>query len=196
MRAKWAAIGFLTAYATAICNGAAQQAGIEIGTHPAQVNSVAFARRVPPLQQLTYFQAIKFIDDDMKYIDGSSAFFISPSGEMCFRTRAFSPLTIYDDYYSDWCIYPTSVSRVEATTNQITHISEIRLWCSHAYPQCAQGINYPWVPWKYRSWIANSITIQTVEPQQERAAMQRLIFLMGGSTGLPAIDDLRAGRPD
>jgi hypothetical protein len=195
MRANSAAIVFLTAYATTICNGAAQQTGIETGTPPAQINSVAFAQRAP-LQQFTYFQAIKYIDDDMKYIDGASAFFVSPSGEMCFRTRASAPLTIYDDYYSDWCIYPNSVSRVEANTNQITHISEIRLWCSRAYPQCAQGINYPWAPWKYRSWNANSITIQTLAPQQEQAALQRLIFVMGGTTGLPAIDDLRAGRPD
>jgi hypothetical protein len=181
MRANSAAIVFLTAYATTICNGAAQQAGIETGTHPAQINSVAFARRVPPLQQLTYFQAIKFIDDDMKYIDGSSAFFISPSGEMCFRTRAFSPLTIYDDYYSDWCIYPTSVSRVEAATSQLTHFSMIRLWCKHAFPQCAHSINYPSFPWVSGNGIANSMTIQTVSSQQLRAAVQDLIFAMGGA---------------
>jgi hypothetical protein len=42
----------------------------------------------------------------------------------------------------------------------------------HAYPQCAHSF--------YE--IANSISAPTIEYRQERAALENLIYLMGGNT--------------
>lgn len=162
------------------------------GAPPPAVNSPAFAVRAPLPGQFGYQETIKYIDDGMKYVDPYSRFFVSAAGELCFYAPPVSPQTIYDDHHSTWCLYPQTVSRVEALWNGSGGISEVRLWCRHAYPQCARRLDFP-NPLGTLRWAANSITLRMIPYREERAAIENLVFLMGGSpapsgmsTGLPA----------
>jgi hypothetical protein len=198
MRAIWAAAAtaaavFLTAYASPpACRGQVMLTGFGTVTSPASINSIYFARRPPSPYQLNYLQAIKYIDDGMKYIDPLSDFFVSPLGELCFRSLPNSIDNIYNNYYSNWCMYPVMVSKVEVTTNGV------QLSCLHAYPQCAHRRDRPSLLDYFLSdkrWIADSITAQTVPYRQERAALQDLIVMMGGNAGDSGeATDLRADR--
>jgi hypothetical protein len=145
-----------------------------IGSPDAPINSPAFARRGPLPGRPDYLQTIKYIDDGMRYIDPLTQFFVSPVGEMCFRTKPNYPQVIYETRYRIWCIYPQTVDRVEAVTNDITRINEVHVWCLRAYPQCAHSLNEI-------GWIANSISASTVDYRQERDAVENLIYLMGGN---------------
>ena len=147
---------------------------------PAPVNSVAFAVRPALPGHLLYLQAIRYIDDGMKYTDPYSGFFVSPAGQICFRTFPSTPRAIYDSHYSDWCMYPQHVGRIDAMANKITNIDEVRLWCVRSYPQCVRRVGYP-NPLGDRRWIANSVSAPTVDYRQQRAALQNLIYLMGGN---------------
>ena len=142
--------------------------GFVIETVPAPINSPVFAVRGALPGQPSFSQTVKYIDDGMRYIDPESAFFISPAGEMCFRTRPHYPTIYYDTYYRNWCVYPQSVERVEAGVGLTSN--EVRLWCMHAYPQCVHTF--------YE--IADSISAPTMDYRQERAALENLIYLMGG----------------
>jgi len=42
---------------------------------PQYANNPVFARRVPPAGRLTYLDTIKYIDDGMRYVDPTAAFF-------------------------------------------------------------------------------------------------------------------------
>lgn len=141
---------------------------------------VALVAPVPPAIALTYLQTVKFIDDGLRYIDPPSRFFISPAGEMCFRVVPNSPQVIYESHYADWCIDPRFVDRVEAATNDVTGINQVRLWCRHAAPQCAHTLPAPNVL-DQRIWIANSIAAATFFYREERAALEHLVVLMGGT---------------
>jgi hypothetical protein len=90
---------------------------------------------------------------------------------MCFRTRPNYPQIIYEAFHKDWCIYPQAVDRVEAAPNVV------RLWCMRAYPQCAHVLGQVGL-------IANSISVETIDYQQERAALESLINVMGGNIRL------------
>jgi hypothetical protein len=169
MRAGWAAAVLLMMFAPTMLFGEALPEFTTAG-QPAPINSLAFARRDPLPGQPGYLQTVKYIDDGMRYLDPWSHFFISPLGEMCFRTRPNYPTIYYDRYYRNWCIYPQSVDRVEAGVGFT--FNEVRVWCMHAYPQCAHSF--------YE--IANSISAPTIEYRQERAALENLIYLMGGNT--------------
>jgi hypothetical protein len=169
MRAEWAAAVFLTMFAPAVLYGEALPLEFFTAGQSAPINSLAFARRDPLPGQPSYLQTVKYIDDGLRYIDPWSQFFISPAGEMCFRTRPYYPTIYYNNYYRIWCIYPQSVDRVEAGTGFTFH--EVRLWCMHAYPQCAHSFDE----------IADSISAPTIDYRQERDTLETLIYLMGGN---------------
>jgi hypothetical protein len=137
---------------------------------PAPVNSPVFAVRAPLPGQPAYLTTIKFIDDGMRYVDPLSLFYVSPAGEMCFRTHPDYPTTIYENYYRDWCIFPQTVDRVEVVTNPT--INEVRVWCMRAYPQCAHS--------PADGGFANYIVAPTLDYRQERVAVENLVYMMGG----------------
>ena len=146
---------------------------------PPVINSVAFAVRPPRPGRLDYLQTIRFIDDGMKYIDPASGFFISPAGEMCFRSRPLVPPSIYAEYYKDWCIFPQTVDRVEAVVDDITNVNQARVWCRHAAPQCAHQVGFHHAL-DHSPQIDNTIVMQTVSYRRERDAVENLVYLMGG----------------
>jgi hypothetical protein len=146
-------------------------AAVPYGQEPV-INSPVFAVRIAAPSP-GYLQTIKFIDDGMRYIDRDSQFFISPAGEMCFRVRPNYPEVIYAATYRNWCIYPQIVDRVEAAANDVTGINEVRLWCIRSYPQCAHAAD--------TGWVSNNISAATVDYLQERAAVEHLVYMMGGS---------------
>ncbi len=175
MRAGWAAaaLALLTACAPTVPYGEALPAGT--ATLPPPINSLTFVRRDPLPGQPNYLQTIKYIDDGMKYIDPLSQFYISQAGEMCFRIRPnYSSEILYYSLYRDWCMYPQSVDRVEAATDDISGIYKVRLRCAHAYPLCVHN---------EIGRIENSISAGTIDYLQERAAVENLVHVMGGLTG-------------
>ena len=167
MRAQWAAAVLL--FVPTVLYGEALLPGFVAAGQPVPINSLAFARREPLPGQPSYLQTVKYIDDGMRYLDPWSQFFVSPAGEMCFHIRPHYPTAYYDNYYRNWCIYPQSVDRVEAGVGPT--FNEVRLWCMHADPQCAHSLDD----------IANSISAPTIAYRQERAALESLIYQMGGN---------------
>ena len=150
------------------------------GAHAIAAAPVALTTPAPVPIPLDYLQTIKFIDDGLRYVDPLSRFFISPAGELCFRVVPNSPQPLYESNYTDWCVHPQAVDRVEAAANDVTNINEVRLWCRHAAPQCAHTLPAPNVL-DQRSWTANRISAATLAYREERAALAHLIRLMGGS---------------
>jgi hypothetical protein len=172
MTGSWAAALLLTACTSPML----YEGELPVGAYPpAGVNSPAFATRGPLPGRPDYLQTIKYIDDGMRYVDPLTQFFVSPVGELCFRTKPNYPQVIYETRYRTWCMYPQTVDRVEAVSNDITRINEVHLWCRRAYPQCAHGLTEP-------GWIANSISASTLDYRKERDALEDLIDLMGGKT--------------
>ena len=172
MRAGWVAAVLLMLCAPMALHGETLPAWYAPALQPEPINSPAFARRSPLPGQLGYLQTIKYIDDGMRYVDPLGRFFISPAGEMCFRIIPNYPTIIYDSFYRDWCIFPQLVDRVDAATNPT--FNEVRLWCMRAYPQCAHSLGET-------GRIANSISAATIDYRQERAALENLIYMMGGN---------------
>ena len=169
---SWAAAALLAA-----CTPLAPYEGEPpVGTPPSpEINSPAYARRGPLPGRPDYLLTIKYIDDGMRYVDPLTHFFVSPAGELCFRTKPNYPQVIYETRYRIWCMYPQTVDRVEAVSNDITRINEVHVWCRRAYPQCAHSLTEP-------GWIANSISTSTVDYRKERDALEDLIDMMGGKT--------------
>jgi hypothetical protein len=172
MRTGWAVAILPMLFASTMLHAEAPPAGFATVGQPAPINALTFPPRDVLPAPLNYLQTAKYIDDGMVYADPLSRFFISPVGEMCFRIRPDYPTIIYNNFYRDWCIYPQFVDRVEAVTNPT--INEVRLWCMRAYPQCAHSGGEI-------GQIANSISVPTVDYRQERAAVENLIRMMGGS---------------
>jgi hypothetical protein len=139
-------------------------------------NALTFAVRAPLPGAPGFLQTVKYVDDGMVYVDPLSQFFISAAGELCFRTRPNYPTTIYENFYRVWCIHPRMVDRVEAVTNPT--VNEVRLWCMRAYPQCVHSVGDI-------GRIANSVSAQTIDYRQERAALENLVHMMGGNLRLP-----------
>jgi hypothetical protein len=139
---------------------------------PQYVNNPAFAQRAPPVGRPGYLETVKYIDDGLRYVDPSAAFFVSPDGRMCFR-GVLNPER--DDlnyfYKSDWCLPPHAVSRVDSIRT-----GQVSLFCKHADPQCIREIGY-----RYRA--ANTATLHIVPSDQEKVAVEHLIYLMGGNLG-------------
>lgn len=143
------------------------------------INSVAFARRLPLPGQPGYLETIKYIDDGLKYIAPNARFLISATGEMCFQGSLILGVTpeLLPQYY--WCMSPLAVSSVDALENNISYVNKVRLWCRHSYPQCAHKIAYP--NQFDNATVANSITAETIPFRRQRAAIEYLVYLMGGN---------------
>jgi hypothetical protein len=136
-------------------------------------NAPDFARRQPPAGRPGYAETIKYIDDGLRYADAQAGFFISPDGRMCFRHVLDPTQTAFEAFVSknNWCLAPTAVSRVDAfrsVTNE-----QLRLVCKHSDPQCARDIGYS-------NRGADSVIVDIVPADQEKAAVENLIYLMGG----------------
>jgi hypothetical protein len=158
----------------------------EIG--PAAIDSPAFVLRPAPPGQPGYLETIRYIDSGVRYIDPSAEFFVSYDGRMCFRGLVNRQQAMFESYQSYWCIYPTQVRTVEALRDDVSYINMVRLWCVLEAPQCAYRFGYPNFL-DDTGWSSNSITVQTVPYRQQRDAIERLIYLMGGpvrSVQLPA----------
>lgn len=182
MKRNWAKPAF-AAICALLSYGAAPSPAKADAT-AAAVDSPAFARRPPPPGQLDYLQAIRFIDDGLKYVDPLSAFFISSTGEMCFFVRPNFPIVIYDAPYRYWCLYPKAVGRVEALPNGGDGINIVRLWCRYDYPQCAHRLIYSVVPSR-RGWVADDVVVPTIAYRAQQAAIEDLIYIMGGDARPP-----------
>jgi hypothetical protein len=149
-------------------------------TAPLEINSLVFEKRAPLPGQPGYLETIKYIDDGMKYIDPSSEFFVSFYGDMCFRGLVNRQLATFETYTNYWCMNPQVVNNIDLLQDDITNINAVRLWCAHAAPQCARRVGYP----NYldtNPGIANSIWLQITPYQPERAALEHLVYLMGGN---------------
>jgi hypothetical protein len=140
---------------------------------PQYVNNPAFSQRAPPAGRPSYLETIKYIDDGLRYVDPTTAFYVSTDGRMCFRGVLPNPQTTWDNVYkTDWCLLPTAVSRVDTIvigTNQVT------VACKHADPQCIREVGY--------SRAINTAYVRIIPPDQEKAAVEHLIYLMGGTLG-------------
>jgi hypothetical protein len=142
---------------------------------PPNFNSLEFARRPPYPGRPTYIETIRYIDDGLRFVDPTSGFFVSPDGRMCFRGVLNVDRTVFE-YSYDWCLSPMAVSRVEALRNEVTGVPQILLWCKHSDPECAEEISY-----SHRA--TNFVTVQIIPSDQEKAAVEHLIYLMGGRLG-------------
>lgn len=138
-------------------------------------NDPVFALRSSPAGLPTYAETVKYIDDGLRYVDPTAAFFISPDGRMCFRgaspTLAANFFILYSISKRDWCLHPTTVSRVHSI--ETGHLS---LSCKHANPQCINEIGYLY-------HAANTIHVYIVPSDREKSAIEHLIYLMGGNVG-------------
>jgi hypothetical protein len=178
MRRIWAALVQIAMSVLLLCRAGSMTPAMAGGIAP-PIDSPIFALRPPLPGQLSYLQAIRFIDDGMKYVDPLSAFFVSSAGEMCFFVRPNFPIAIYDAPYRYWCVYPRAVDRVEALANGGEGINTVQLWCRYDAPQCAHRLFYPVVPGK-RGWVADNVLVPTVAYRAQQAAIETLIYLMGG----------------
>jgi hypothetical protein len=148
------------------------------------VDSPAFARRAPLPGQPGYLETIRYIADGLNYVSAGATFFISSRGEMCFQGLPDADMNPYANYRNFWCISPLAVASVDEVRNGVTYANGVRLWCRLSAPQCAHKISrYPNM--LDHSWIANSITAETIPFREQRAAIQHLIYLMGGDVGEP-----------
>ncbi len=139
---------------------------------PEYVNNPAFAQRAPPTGRPTYLETIKYIDDGLRYADPAAAFFVSTDGRMCFRSVLTTQQTNLDNYYkSVWCLLPSAVSRVYSIDT-----GQVSLSCKHTDPQCIREIGI-----SYRA--TNTARVRIVPSDQEKAAVEHLIYLIGGSLG-------------
>ena len=146
-------------------------------------DSPAFARRTPLPGQPGYLETIKYIADGLRFVSAEAAFFVSPEGEMCFQGLPSADLNPYVVPSTYWCMSPFAVASVDRVRNDITQINGVRLWCRLSAPQCAHKFGRPNL--LDRSWIANSITAETTPSREQRAAIEHLIYLMGGDVGQP-----------
>jgi hypothetical protein len=146
----------------------------------AGINSDAFAKRPPLPGQRGYLETIRFIDDGVRYIDPFAEFFISANGQMCFRGIVNRQLPYFENYQNYWCMDPTFVNNVEELENNTTTVNSVRLWCILEAPQCARRTGF-WNFLDESSWIGNSISAETRPSREQRAAIEHLIYLMGGN---------------
>jgi hypothetical protein len=147
---------------------------------PAAINSDAFAKRQPLPGQRGYLETIRFIDSGVKYIDPFAEFFISPEGNMCFRGLVNRQMLEFENYQNYWCINPEFVNNVEELQNSVTSVNRVRLWCVLEAPQCARRIGF-WNFLDESPQISNSISAETRPSKEQRAAIEHLIYLMGGN---------------
>ena len=161
-----------------------QLASLRGEVDPEAINSPAFAVRPPPPGRPSYLDTIRYIDNGVKYIDPFAEFFVSFDGQMCFRGLVNRQEAYFENYQNYWCMYPTAVNNVEALENNISYVNNIRLWCVLEAPQCARRTGIPNFL-DDSGWIGNSITAQTRPFNEQRHAIQYLIYLMGGNVREP-----------
>jgi hypothetical protein len=157
-----------------LCQGCIQ------GFPAVEVNAPAFARRPPLAGRPGWSETIKYINDGVQYLQPWGAFVVSPSGDMCFRGATEVTIRRLANYRSFWCMPPTAVAAVEALDDDVTHVPSVRLWCRHDAPYCAHRVKPLARFGAYR--YANTITVQAVPYRREKAAIEYLVYLMGGST--------------
>jgi hypothetical protein len=141
---------------------------------PPQYSNVPdFARREPPAGRPGYAETIKYIDDGVRYVDPTAGFFVSPDGRMCFRHVLDPTQTAFETlvFKNNWCLPPTAVSRVDAFRS-ITN-EQLRLVCKHSDPQCARNLGF----W---NGVADAVIVDIVPANEEKSAVENLIYLMGG----------------
>ena len=161
-----------------------QLASVEGESGPGMINSPVFAVRPPLPGQPGYLDTIRYIDNGLKYIDPFAEFFISYDGQLCFRGLVNRQQAVFENYQTYWCMPPSAVNNVEALENNISYLNTVRLWCVLEAPQCARRVGFPNVL-DESGWIGNSITAQTRPFREQRAAIQYLIYLMGGDVREP-----------
>ena len=156
---------------------------------PPPINSPAFVIRAPLPGRPGYLAIIKFVDDGVRYVDPLSHFYISGAGEMCFHTPPSYPKIYINAYYKDWCIHPYVVDRV-SVIELASGSHGVEMWCRRAYPACAHSLE--------TGEIANRVFAASIDYQQERRALQHLVFMMGGSVPLsgPGFQQSRDDVPD
>jgi hypothetical protein len=125
-----------------------------------------------------FVATVNYIDAGIRYIDPLRAFFVAAEGELCFRgaNQVGQVEFGYSQHY--WCMPATAVNNIDALDNDISYIPVIRLWCRHEAPHCARKFGSATL--FDSAWSADSITIEITPYRPERAAMGRLIELMGG----------------
>jgi hypothetical protein len=143
------------------------------------LNSLAFARRPAPPGQPGYLATIRYVDDGMRYAVPNAGFFVSAAGEMCFLGSIIPGVTLELSPQNYWCMSPFDVSNVEALENDNSYVNQVRLWCRQSSPQCAHKIAYP--NQFDDSRVADSIAAAAFPFKRERAAIEYLVYLMGGS---------------
>lgn len=157
-----------------------QLASLHGEANPQEINSPAFDLRPPLPGQPGYLETINYINNGVKYIDGFAEFFISYDGQMCFRGLVNREQAFFENYQNYWCMPPTAVNNVEALRNGVSYINTVRLWCVLEAPQCARRYGYPNFL-DESGWWGNSITAQTRPFEEQRDAIEYLIYLMGGN---------------
>jgi hypothetical protein len=143
-----------------------------VPSEPLYINNPALAQRAPIVGHPSYAETIKYIDDGLRYVDPRAGFFVSPDGRMCFHGVFTTLQNNLDDLYrSPWCLLPTAVNRIYSISND-----RIGLSCKHADPQCIHEVgNF------YR--VTSTAHIYIVPSNQEKSAIEYLIYLMGGNLG-------------
>ena len=111
---------------------------------------------------------------------------------MCFQGTVVPGVTPEYLPPTSWCMSPLEVGSVDALENAISYINQVRLWCRHASPQCAHKVGYPNI--LDNMWIANSITAETIPFVRQRAAVEYLVYLMGGNVE-PGLGRAVTARP-
>jgi hypothetical protein len=147
---------------------------------PPPINSVAFERRASLPGQPGYLETIQYIDNSVRYIDPSAQFFVSPDGEICFRGLVNRQQVQFETYQNYWCMHPFAVNNIDALQNNVSYVNEVRLWCAHAAPQCAHRVGYADFL-DTSPGISNSVLVQVTPYQPTRAALEHLVYLMGGN---------------
>ena len=144
---------------------------------PQNIDITMFARRAPSPAQPSFLQTITYIDDGLRYVDPSNAFFIAGDGRMCFRGAYTLSQTIFDSLYkTDWCLFPTAINQVELVPDIVTGKYQLQLSCKHAAGRCVEEVG------SLRRQAA-LVTLPIIPPQQEKAAIEHLVYLMGGDLG-------------
>jgi hypothetical protein len=164
----------LAALALFLCQGCIQ------GYPPEAVDAPGFERRAPLAGQPGYAETIRFINDGVQYLEPRGAFVVSPQGDLCFRGAAEVTFVRLANYKSFWCMAPVAVAAVEALDDDVTHVPSVRLWCRHDAPYCAYRVKRLARFGAYGR--ADTITVQTIPYRREKAAIEHLVWLMGGAT--------------
>ena len=139
-------------------------------------NDPVFIRRMPSPGQPTFSQAIRYVDDDLRYAVPVGNFYVSPDGRMCFRGVLNVKETMFDSLTPrEWCVQPTAIGHVELASTAVTGKS-IYLECRHAAPQCFREMGYP-------NGYMNAILLPSASPANSAFMIEHLAYLMGGARG-------------